>query len=199
MIGYINGIVRHSRPPVVLIDVGGIGYEINAGENAFADLPPEGERTVFFTHVVAQNDSNTIFGFGSYEEREAFRILLTVNGIGPRSALSILSQMSIADLAACVSLENAGEFKKVPGVGAKTAGRLILELRGRLDELADQVVDDDAGLRPGSHVREIIDALISLGYSSREASQTVMAIRDEIESAEQGLRLALARLGTAAR
>ncbi len=201
MIGYLNGIVRESRPPVILVDVNGVGYEVHTTSRVIANLPPQGESAQFYTHLAVSAESQSMYAFQEFAEREVFRILLTVNGIGPKVALSILSEMSVADLAASIRLENSVDFKKVPGIGSKTADRLILELRGKLDEYShSQIADAEDSLGNSSAmVRDIIDALIALGYSSRESSQAVIAIREDIESVEQGLRMALASVGTAAR
>ena len=198
MIGYISGIVRQSWSQVVIVDAGGVGYEIQITASAFADLPPKGGSVEFYTHVAVHNDSHSIYGFREFGEREVFRILLAVNGIGPRSALSILSKMSVADLAASVTMENVEDFRRIPGIGVKTANRLILELRDKLDEFSELSAVGAIQPQPGDFIRDVIAALISLGYSSRESSQAAMGIRDEAESVEDGLRMALAKLGTAA-
>ncbi len=195
MIGYLNGVVRYSRPPIVMLDVNGIGYEVCIPASAFLNLPEVGERVELHTHVATQNDTQTIYGFFELGEREAFRVLISVNGVGPRSALSLLSEITLDELASCVQLEDARTFTKVPGIGAKTAGRLILELRDKLDGIAVEFTNGEFTSQDSVMVRDVVDALTALGFGQKESNQVVLAIRSEFQSVEQGLRMALSTLG----
>jgi Holliday junction DNA helicase RuvA len=165
MIGRLSGILLEKNPPQLLVDVGGVGYEVDVSMSTFYNLPGVGERVVLFTHQAIREDAHLLYGFGNAEERAVFRQLIKITGVGARTALSILSGMSIADLAQAVTLQEAGRLIKVPGIGKKTAERLLLELKGKLG------ADLGAG---GVHAvpdtqTDILNALLALGYSDKEA------------------------------
>ncbi len=165
MIGRLSGILLEKNPPQLLVDVGGVGYEVDVSMSTFYNLPGVGEKVVLFTHQAIREDAHLLFGFGNAEERAVFRQLIKITGVGARTALSILSGMSIADLAQAVTLQEAGRLVKVPGIGKKTAERLLLELKGKLG------ADIGAG---GGHAvpdsqSDILNALLALGYSDKEA------------------------------
>nr|WP_315248923.1 Holliday junction branch migration protein RuvA [uncultured Duganella sp.] len=165
MIGRLSGILLEKNPPQLLVDVGGVGYEVDVSMSTFYNLPGVGEKVVLFTHQAIREDAHLLFGFGNAEERAVFRQLIKITGVGARTALSILSGMSIADLAQAVTLQEAGRLVKVPGIGKKTAERLLLELKGKLG------ADLGAG---GAHAvpdaqSDILNALAALGYSDKEA------------------------------
>ncbi|SDG70898.1 MULTISPECIES: Holliday junction branch migration protein RuvA [unclassified Duganella] len=165
MIGRLSGILLEKNPPQLLVDVGGVGYEVDVSMSTFYNLPGVGEKVVLFTHQAIREDAHLLFGFGNAEERAVFRQLIKITGVGARTALSILSGMSIADLAQAVTLQEAGRLVKVPGIGKKTAERLLLELKGKLG------ADIGAG---GAHAvpdaqSDILNALAALGYSDKEA------------------------------
>ena len=165
MIGRLSGILLEKNPPQLLVDVGGVGYEVDVSMSTFYNLPGVGEKVVLFTHQAIREDAHLLFGFGNAEERAVFRQLIKITGVGARTALSILSGMSIADLAQAVTLQEAGRLVKVPGIGKKTAERLLLELKGKLG------ADLGAG---GAHSvpdaqSDILNALAALGYSDKEA------------------------------
>jgi Holliday junction DNA helicase RuvA len=165
MIGRLSGILLEKNPPQLLVDVGGVGYEVDVSMSTFYNLPGVGEKVVLFTHQAIREDAHLLFGFGNAEERAVFRQLIKITGVGARTALSILSGMSIADLAQAVTLQEAGRLVKVPGIGKKTAERLLLELKGKLG------ADIGAG---GAHAvpdaqSDILNALLALGYSDKEA------------------------------
>jgi Holliday junction DNA helicase RuvA len=164
MIGRLSGTLLEKNPPQLLVDVGGVGYEVDVSMSTFYNLPGVGEKVVLFTHQAIREDAHLLFGFGNAEERAVFRQLIKITGVGARTALSILSGMSIADLAQAVTLQEAGRLVKVPGIGKKTAERLLLELKGKLG--AD--IGAGAHAAPDSQ-SDILNALLALGYSDKEA------------------------------
>jgi Holliday junction DNA helicase RuvA len=165
MIGRLSGTLLEKNPPQLLVDVQGVGYEVDVPMSTFYNLPGVGEKVVLFTHQAIREDAHLLFGFGNAEERAVFRQLIKISGVGARTALSILSGMSIADLAPAVTLQESGRLVKVPGIGKKTAERLLLELKGKLG------ADIGAGgARPVHDAQsDILNALIALGYSDKEA------------------------------
>jgi Holliday junction DNA helicase RuvA len=167
MIGRLSGVLLSKAPPQVLIDVAGVGYEVDVPMSTFYDLPPAGDRVVLLTHMVVREDAQLLYGFLTESERAAFRELIRSSGIGPRMALAVLSGLSVADLAQAVTLQESGRLVKVPGIGKKTAERLLLELKGKFGPTLDGV----GGTAPASdHAGDILRALLSLGYSEREAT-----------------------------
>ena len=165
MIGRLSGTLLEKNPPQLLVDCGGVGYEVDVPMSTFYNLPGVGEKVVLFTHQAIREDAHLLFGFGNAEERAVFRQLIKITGVGARTALSILSGMSISDLAQAVTLQESGRLVKVPGIGKKTAERLLLELKGKLG------ADIGAG---GGHAvpdsqSDILNALLALGYSDKEA------------------------------
>jgi Holliday junction DNA helicase RuvA len=172
MIGRLSGILLEKNPPQLLVDCGGVGYEVDVSMTTFYNLPGVGEKVVLFTHQAIREDAHLLFGFGNAEERAVFRQLIKITGVGARTALSILSGMSIADLAQAVTLQESGRLIKVPGIGKKTAERLLLELKGKLG------ADIGAG---GAHAApdsqsDILNALLALGYSDKEALQALKTV-----------------------
>ncbi|RZT03906.1 Holliday junction DNA helicase subunit RuvA [Duganella sp. CF402] len=165
MIGRLSGILLEKNPPQLLVDVGGVGYEVDVSMSTFYNLPGVGEKVVLFTHQAIREDAHLLFGFGNAEERAVFRQLIKITGVGARTALSILSGMSIADLAQAVTLQEAGRLVKVPGIGKKTAERLLLELKGKLGA---EIGAGGAAAAPDSK-SDILNALLALGYSDKEA------------------------------
>ena len=165
MIGRLSGVLLEKNPPQLLVDVGGVGYEVDVSMSTFYNLPGVGEKVVLFTHQAIREDAHLLYGFGNAEERAVFRQLIKITGVGARTALSILSGMSIADLAQAVTLQESGRLIKVPGIGKKTAERLLLELKGKLG--ADLGA---AGARAAPDAQsDILNALLALGYSDKEA------------------------------
>ena len=189
MIGRLTGIVAQKTPPQVIVDVGGVGYEVDVPMSSFFNLPTIGERVTLLTHFVVREDAQQLFGFLTDDERAAFRQLIRIAGIGPRTALSVLSGLSVADLAQAVAQQQAARLVKVPGIGKKTAERLLLELKGKLgpDLGAGSVTPVDATQA------DIVQALIALGYSERDAGVALKALPAGIGVAE-GIRLALKAL-----
>lgn len=188
MIGRISGTLIEKSPPNICIDVGGLGYDVDVPMSTLYSLPETGSRVTLYTHLTVREDAHILFGFGTQPERSAFRELIKVSGIGARTALSVLSGLSVADLAQAITLQEAGRLMRVPGIGKKTAERLLLEMRGKLG----------ADLGPAtpsapSHQSDILHALLALGYSDRE-SQTALKALPEAVSVSDGIRLALKAL-----
>jgi Holliday junction DNA helicase RuvA len=189
MIGRLTGILLEKNPPEVLLDCHGVGYEVQVSMSTFYNLPNLGEKVSLLTHFVVREDAQLLYGFGTPAERDAFRQLIKISGVGPRTALAVLSGMSVAELAQAVSLQEAGRLVKVPGIGKKTAERLLLELKGKLG--ADMGV---AGVQPASDAQaDILQALLALGYSDKEAAAALKALPAEVGVSE-GIKLALKAL-----
>ncbi len=166
MIGRISGILLEKNPPQLLVDCNGVGYEVDVPMSTYYNLPQLGEKVTLFTHQAIREDAHLLFGFGNAAERSVFRQLIKITGVGARTALSILSGMTIADLAQAVTLQEAGRLIKVPGIGKKTAERLLLELKGKLG--AD--LGASGAVVHNSDQSDILNALLALGYSDKEAT-----------------------------
>ena len=188
MIGRLTGTLVAKTPPQVLVDVGGVGYEVDVPMSSFYNLPALGERVTLLTHFVVREDAQVLFGFLSQEERSTFRLLVKISGVGPRTALSILSGLSVDELARAVSLQESARLIKVPGIGKKTAERLLLELKGKLgpDLAVPASVASDAQA-------DIVQALVALGYSDRDAAAALKALPADIGVAD-GIKQALKSL-----
>ena len=165
MIGRLSGILLEKTPPQVLVDCNGVGYEVDVPMSTFYNLPHTGEKVVLFTHLAVREDAHLLFGFGSASERALFRQLGKITGIGARTALAILSGMTVADLSQAVTLQEAGRLVKIPGIGKKTAERLLLELKGKLGADIGAV----AGSPRDDAQADVLNALVALGYSDKEA------------------------------
>jgi Holliday junction DNA helicase RuvA len=165
MIGRLSGTLLEKTPPQVLVDCNGVGYEVDVPMSTFYNLPHTGEKVVLFTHLVVREDAHLLFGFGSASERALFRQLIKITGIGARMALAILSGMTVAELSQAVTLQETGRLVKVPGIGKKTAERLLLELKGKLG--AD--IGVTAGAARDDTQTDVLNALAALGYSDKEA------------------------------
>ena len=168
MIGRLQGQLAAKNPPQVLVDCGGVGYEVQVPMSTFYNLPASGERVALLTHFVVREDAQILYGFASETERAAFRELIKISGVGPRTALSVLSGMSVQDLAQAVSLQQAGRLVKVPGIGKKTAERLILELKDKIGTLLTTSAEPTA---PSPQRSDLLSALRNLGYSPAEADR----------------------------
>jgi holliday junction DNA helicase RuvA len=188
MIGRLSGTLAEKTPPQLLLDVQGVGYEVDVPMSSFYNLPALGERVTLLTHLVVREDAHQLFGFLTAAERSTFRLLIRIAGIGPRTALSILSGLSVQDLADAVSRQEGGRLQKVPGIGKKTAERLLLELKGKLgaDLGAPVSLTTDAQA-------DIVQALIALGYNEREAAAALKGLPPDVSVAE-GIRAALRAL-----
>lgn len=189
MIGRLSGILLEKNPPQLLVECAGVGYEVDVSMSTYYNLPGLGEKVVLFTHQAIREDAHLLFGFGNAEERAVFRLLIKITGVGARTALSILSGMTIADLAQAVTLQESGRLIKVPGIGKKTAERLLLELKGKLG--ADLGAGGAAAVPDAKS--DILNALMALGYSDKEA---LMAIKSmpAASSVSDGIKYALKAL-----
>jgi holliday junction DNA helicase RuvA len=187
MIGRIAGVLLEKNPPAVLVEAAGVGYEIDVPMSTFYNLPATGERVTLLTHLAIREDAHQLFGFGSAAEREAFRQLIRISGIGSRTALSVLSGLSVADLAQAVALQDAARLTRVPGIGKKTAERLLLELK---DKLAPAVAAPTASHDGAADMQR---ALMALGYSEKEAAAALRQVPAGT-SVSDGIRLALKSL-----
>ena len=188
MIGRITGILLEKNPPQILVDVHGVGYEIDVPMSTFYNLPATGAQISLHTHHVVREDGHFLFGFATDEERAAFRQLLKVSGVGARMALAVLSGLSVNDLAQAVALQEAGRLVKIPGIGKKTAERLLLELKGKLG--ADIAMPAHASTDAQA---DILQALVALGYSDKEAALALKALPKDVAVGE-GIKLALRAL-----
>ena len=187
MIGRLSGILLEKNPPQLLLDVQGVAYEVDVPMSTFYNLPGNGERVTLFTHLVVREDAHLLYGFGSESERRAFRQLLKVNGIGAKIALSVLSGLSVAELAQAITLQETGRLTRVPGIGKKTAERLMLELKDKLGADVTQTVGVNRAPPPPS---DIMHALVALGYREREASAAIKQLPDGVAVAD-GIKQAL--------
>ena len=188
MIGRIQGQLLEKTPPQILVDCHGVGYDIDVPMSTFYNLPGLGEKVSLLTHFVVREDAQILYGFGNATERAAFRQLIKISGVGPRTALSVLSGMSVADLAQAVSAQEAGRLVKVPGIGKKTAERLLLELKGKLG------ANLSSSSAPANDAHgDILQALVALGYSDKEAAQAIKSLGADVGVSE-GIKLALKAL-----
>lgn len=190
MIGKLTGALLEKSPPQILIDCHGVGYEVDVPMSTFYNLPATGEKVSLLTHFVVREDAQILYGFGTAPEREAFRQLIKISGIGPRTALSVLSGMSVSDLAQAVTAQEAGRIVKVPGIGKKTAERLLLELKGKLG--ADLNLPG-AGPAQSEVQSDIQQALMALGYSEKDAAAALKPLPADVGVSE-GIKLALKAL-----
>jgi Holliday junction DNA helicase RuvA len=186
MIGRICGVLVSKAPPQVLIDVRGVAYEVDVPMSTFYNLPLTGVEVTLFTHLVVREDAHLLFGFGTEPERTVFRQLLRISGVGARTALSVLSGLSVADLQHAVATQDSGRLTKVPGVGKKTAERLLLELRDKLDHR----VALTPGATPQAASNDVLNALLALGYSDKEAVWAVKQLDASLPVGE-GIRQSL--------
>jgi Holliday junction DNA helicase RuvA len=189
MIGMLRGVLLEKTFPQVVVSCGGVGYEVAVPMSTFYPLPRAGEEVTLLTHLVVREDAHLLFGFLTAAERAAFRQLLKISGVGPKVALSVLSGMSVDDLAAAVATEDAGRLTKIPGIGKKTAERLVLELRDQLPKTVTAVRSESAGAA-GS---DVINALLALGYNDREAQAAVKTLSADLQLAD-AIRQALKNL-----
>jgi Holliday junction DNA helicase RuvA len=187
MIGRIQGVLLEKNPPQLLVDCAGVGYEVEVPMSTFYGLPATGQRITLLTHLVVREDAHLLYGFGSESERRAFRQLLKISGVGARTALAVLSGMSVAELAEAVTLQETGRLTRVPGIGKKTAERLLLELK---DKLGAELTAPVAVNRAAPTAADVLHALLALGYSEKEAAGVVRQLPDGLSVAD-GIRQAL--------
>ena len=188
MIGRLSGVLLDKNPAQLLVDCNGVGYEVSVPMSTFYNLPGVGDKLVLLTHFIVREDAQLLFGFGTAQERELFRLLIKITGVGARMALSLLSGMSVADLAQAVTLQEVGRLTKIPGIGKKTAERLLLELKGKLG--ADLGA---AGIAVHDSSNDVMNALLALGYSDKEALLALKQVPPG-SSVSDGIRHALKAL-----
>jgi len=188
MIGRLQGQLAEKTPPQVLVDCQGVAYEVDVPMSTFYNLPALGEKVTLLTHFVVREDAQLLYGFATHAEREAFRQLVKISGIGPRMALAVLSGMSVSELAQVITLQETGRLVKVPGIGKKTAERLLLELKGKLG------ADIGAPANVSSQAQgDILQALVALGYNDKEAAAALKALPADV-GVSDGIKLALKSL-----
>ncbi|HEC16489.1 MAG TPA: Holliday junction branch migration protein RuvA [Sedimenticola sp.] len=200
MIGRLQGRIVFKQPPHLMVDVNGVGYELDVPMSTFFSLPALGETVILFTHLAVREDAHVLYGFGRESERALFRALLKVSGVGAKVALAILSGMSAHEFARCVQANDTAALVRLPGIGKKTAERLIVEMRDRLDKL--EAVAPPAAAPAGASppdtpdpAAEAVDALVALGYKPPEASRMVRRVESEGASSEEIIRAALKTVG----
>ncbi len=193
MIGRLSGTLVEKNPPQILLDVQGVAYEVDVPMSTFYNLAGLGEKVTLFTHLVVREDAHLLFGFGSESERRAFRLLIKISGIGARTALSVLSGLSVAELAQAVTLQESGRLTSIPGIGKKTAERLLLELK---DKLGADLTSTIGINRAAPVTSDVLHALASLGYSDKEAAHAVRQLPEGI-AVTDGIRQALKLLAKA--
>ena len=197
MIGRLQGTLVYKKPPEILIDVNGVGYELQAPMTTFYTLPLEGSKTMLYTHLIVREDAQLLYGFSSENERALFRSLIKVNGVGPKLAITILSGISSADFVRCVNENDVTTLVRLPGVGKKTAERLIIEMRDRLSQLeiegvkqqTSDIVDSFSAIK--DDMKDAIGALVSLGYKQQEADKMVRLVETSGRASEDIIRDAL--------
>lgn len=187
MIGRLTGLMLEKQPPLVLVDVQGVGYEINVPMSTFYNLPAVGVKVTLHTYLVVREDVHLLFGFATEAERQVFRQLVKISGVGARTALAILSGLSVSDLHQAVAAQDSRQIIKIPGIGKKTAERLLLELR---DKLSTSMVGIDSSIPSSKVSGDVLNALLSLGYNDREASWAIKQLPSDVTVSE-GIRQAL--------
>ena len=188
MIGRLSGTLLEKNPPQILLDVGGVGYEVNVPMSTFYNLPKIGEKVALFTQLIVREDAHLLYGFGTEAERATFKQLLKVSGVGPKVGLAVLSGMSVNDLAEAVATQESGRLTRVPGIGKKTAERLLLELKDKLKVDVRITVGGEA-VKPTS-AADILNALMSLGYNEKEALYAIRELPKDV-TVSDGIRQAL--------
>jgi Holliday junction DNA helicase RuvA len=195
MIGRLRGELVYKRPPQLMVDVNGVGYELEVPMSTFYDLPEQGQTVTLSTHLAIRDDAHILYGFSSESERALFRALLKVSGVGAKMALAILSGMSASEFAAAVQNGETSALVRLPGIGKKTAERLIVEMRDRLDRLdvtaATSLPKAAAAMPAATPVSDAVDALVALGYKPNDASRMVRAVDGDGLSSEEIIRASL--------
>lgn len=203
MIGLLRGVVLEKRSPQLLLEVGGVGYEVELPTSNFYQLPAVGERVVLYTHFVVREDAQLLYGFLRSRDRALFRMLIKVNGVGPKVGLSILSGIEAADFVRSIQAQDVASLTQLPGIGKKMAERLVIELKSRLEdwwlesgggEAINDLVGEGNAHGAGKVIQDAVTALVSLGYKPYLAGQAINKIKDQAETSEQLIRLALQNL-----
>ncbi|MCP4044208.1 MAG: Holliday junction branch migration protein RuvA [Gammaproteobacteria bacterium] len=198
MIGWLSGSLRAKHPPVLLLDVQGVGYEVEVPMTTFYDLPAVGEKLVLHIHHVVREDAQMLYGFLRELDRGLFRLLIKVNGVGPKLALAILSGMNAAEFSQCIQIGDSAALTRLPGIGKRTAERLIIEMRDRLD--GGEATGADVSTAPSGAAledprAEAVNALVALGYKPLDASKKVRAVAEAGMACEEIIRRALRSFG----
>ena len=191
MIGRLSGVLLEKNPPQVLVDVQGLGYEVDVPMSTFYNLPANGEKVTLLTQFIVREDGQFLYGFATEAERFTFRQLIKISGVGARMALAVLSGLSVNDLAQAIARQEVGRLIKVPGIGKKTAERLLLELKGKL---ADALPSSAPAIEDCQH--DILNALLALGYNDREAAMAMKTLPPGVSTSD-GIRQALRQLSKA--
>lgn len=191
MIGFLKGTLAAKHPPQLLIEVGGVGYEVEAPMSTFYQLPETGQPVHILTHLLVREDAHVLYGFASEAERQLFRSLIRISGVGARIALAILSGISAEAFVRCVQSEDAASLTKIPGVGRKTAERLIVEMRDRLKQAGSSLAQAMPAGATGSPSDEAFGALVALGYRPPEAQRLLKLVEDKASTTEDLIRAAL--------
>ncbi len=191
MIGSVRGRIASKTPPQLMVEVGGVGYEIEAPMSTFFLLPSVGEEVFLLTHLVVREDAHILYGFGTHDERRLFRSLIKVSGVGPKIALALLSGINVEAFALCVQNQDIAALTKVPGIGRKTAERLVVEMKDRLGPPSETVVNAVAGPPGANPEAEAFGALVALGYKPAEATRLLKAAGPGTHSTEELIRRAL--------
>lgn len=195
MIGFLRGVILDKQPPALVLDVQGVGYEVEAPMTTFYDLPELGGEVHLYTHLMVREDAHTLYGFSAEADRALFRSLIKVNGVGARLALTILSGLSVDEFQRSVHDQDAAALVRLPGIGKKTAERLIIEMRDRLpprDASTSQATDRSLGEALAHQPdQEALNALVALGYKPQDANRMVRGVSTEAKSSEEIIRLAL--------
>jgi Holliday junction DNA helicase RuvA len=198
VIGRLTGIIADKQAPDVLVDVNGVGYEVQLPLTSFYELPEEGQSAIIYIHFVVREDAQLLYGFSSKQERALFRLLIKANGVGPKLGLTILSGLTAEQFVSCVEHDDVTTLVKLPGVGKKTAERLLIEMRDRIKELnlapefmPKTAIEANSILPVANDFEDAVSALVSLGYSSQQANKAVKAVFQEGSDSETLIRLAL--------
>ncbi len=196
MIGRIRGLIAAKKPPELLIDIGGLHYEVQAPMTTFYHLPEVGEQTCLYTHFVVREDAQLLYGFYAERERDLFRSLIRVNGVGPKLALTILSGMEAETFVLCVQNEDSSTLTSIPGIGRKTAERLIIETKDALAkwQLSAESTEQSPAITASAASDDALSALIALGYKPNEAKRAIQKVQQDDASSEQLIRLALQQM-----
>ena len=194
MIGYVRGILAERRLPLLTLEVNGLGYEVEVPLTTFTRLPAAGAELRLFVHLLVREDAQQLYGFVGLPERDLFRSLIKVNGVGPKVALAILSGMDAQEFAHCIRQEEVAKLVRVPGIGRKTAERLLVEMRDRLQQIPESASATDKATPRAQALRDAESALVSLGFRLAEAAATIAAVDDDILSVEELVKAALRRM-----
>lgn len=190
MIGQLTGTLLQKTPPQIVLDCHGVGYEVDVSMHTFYNLPALGDSVTLLTHMAVRDDAHLLFGFNSAEERNAFRQLIKISGVGARTALAVLSGLTVTDLVHAITQQDSSRFIKVPGIGKKTAERLLLELKGKLGVETD---GSTLNTPQEDNQNDILQALLALGYSEKEAANTLKSVPPDME-VSAGIKWALQAL-----